>query len=68
MRRTRVFTKLLRGLGRFCQSSGSRTVEQFLGIESVDYMLHHNDRPLGSEMVAANMIRFGFGNLIVDSY
>ena len=40
-------------------ASGSGTVEQCIGVESVDDMLHHNDRPLGSEMVAANMSRFG---------
>ena len=34
-------------------------MEQFIGVESVDNTSHHNDRPLGSEMVAANMIRFG---------
>ena len=40
-------------------ASGSGTVEQCIEVESVDDMLHHYNRPLGSEMVAANMIRFG---------
>ena len=40
-------------------ASGSGTVEQCIGVEIFDDMLHRNDSPLRSEMVAAKMTRFG---------
>ena len=45
-------------------ASGSGTVEQFIEVGGVGDMLHQNDRPLGSKMVAATMIRSGESDCI----